>query len=239
MGTGHAMMGWMGAAVLAGAVALAPAIGAQSGLTPKPAKPLIRGGLGSFTPASADSRLAASLTRAGLASTGFRFTPSGAARNSNRSVTVAVRSLSSVGRTDATAVDRMMSVTPSVAVAPIAYNLGVAVGWRQFALSGDIAKVDTGVLPGSREKVDLGVSYNANKWSTRLQVGKDRPTGNQPHMITDQERVSVDLGGSYSLTRNLDVTAGVRYQSDRDRLPVLEDTRRDSQAVYIGTAFKF
>ena len=46
--------------------------------------------------------------------------------------------------------------------------------------------------------------------------------------------------GSYSLTRNLDVTAGVRYErSERERLPRLTDDRRDSQAVYVGTAFRF
>jgi hypothetical protein len=238
----RAIAGLMGAAFAAGALLLAPAVGAQSGtdaISPKKQALLnARGGLGSFTPASADPRLAASFTRAGLANTGFRFTPSGAARNSNRQVTVAVRSLSSTGRGG---MDRTTTFTPQVSIAPIAYNLGVAVGWRRFALSGDIAKVDMGAMPGSREKMDVGVSYNANNWSTRLQVAKDRPTGSQPRLLTEDERYSVDLGGSYSLTRNLDVTAGLRYQSqrDRDRLPTLQDDRRDGQAVYIGTAFKF
>jgi hypothetical protein len=31
----------------------------------------------------------------------------------------------------------------------------------------------------------------------------------------------------------------VRYQIERDRMSALQDERRDSQAVYIGTAFKF
>ena len=50
---------------------------------------------------------------------------------------------------------------------------------------------------------------------------------------------SVDLSSSYSLTRNLEVTAGVRYRSDRERIARVEDDRRDSQAAYIGTAFRF
>jgi hypothetical protein len=49
----------------------------------------------------------------------------------------------------------------------------------------------------------------------------------------------VDLAGSYSLTRNLDLKAGVRYRGPMDRLAPLTDDRQDSQAVYIGTAFKF
>jgi hypothetical protein len=36
------------------------------------------------------------------------------------------------------------------------------------------------------------------------------------------------------------VTAGVRYKSERDRLMQQPtDDRRDSRAVYIGTAFRF
>jgi hypothetical protein len=35
------------------------------------------------------------------------------------------------------------------------------------------------------------------------------------------------------------VTGGVRYNIERDRLTTLQDDRRDSQAVYVGTAFKF
>jgi len=36
------------------------------------------------------------------------------------------------------------------------------------------------------------------------------------------------------------VTAGVRYKSERNnRLEALQDNRRDSQAVYLGTAFRF
>ena len=44
-----------------------------------------------------------------------------------------------------------------------------------------------------------------------------------------------------SLRRNIDVTAGVRYKTpDRDRLaPMPDDRRVDSQAVYVGTTFRF
>ena len=47
------------------------------------------------------------------------------------------------------------------------------------------------------------------------------------------------ITGAYSLTRNLDLTAGMRYKSERERLTRREDDRRDSQAVYVGTAFRF
>ena len=41
------------------------------------------------------------------------------------------------------------------------------------------------------------------------------------------------------LTRNLDLTGGVRYTVQHDRLQTLNDDRRDSQAAYVGTAFRF
>ena len=53
------------------------------------------------------------------------------------------------------------------------------------------------------------------------------------------ETLSVDLGGSYSLSRNLQLSGGLRYKTQRDRFDFSSDDRRDSQAIYIGTAFKF
>ena len=50
---------------------------------------------------------------------------------------------------------------------------------------------------------------------------------------------SVDLGGSYRLTRNIDVTAGVRYSQDRDRIVPPAEAKADNQAVYVGTQFRF
>jgi len=35
------------------------------------------------------------------------------------------------------------------------------------------------------------------------------------------------------------VTAGVRYSQERDRLGPLTDGTQDSQAVYLGTQFRF
>ncbi len=228
-----------GLLALALAAALSPALAQPlERLVAKPRVSLsARGGLGSFTPADADPRLVAALARNNLSANGLRFTPAGASVRLNRSVTVAVRA-----RADGSALggDRAaLGVIPAtVGIAPVAYNLGAAVGWKRFALSGDVAKID-GVM-GGHEAVDLGVSYNARKWSARVGVAADQPTGVTARALGESSSVAADLGGSYRLTRNLDVTAGVRYRaSDRDRLTVRNDAARDSQAVYVGTAFKF
>jgi hypothetical protein len=230
-------LGVAAAAVMAVAV---PAIGASESafaLVKRPVSLSARGGIGSFTPAAADPRVAALFARARLADSGFRFTPASTARTGGKAVTVAVRAVSTAGKAEPI---RTSAASPTVSITPVAYNLGMAVGWRRFALSGDVARVDMAGLPGSREKVDVGVSYNAPKWSGRIQVGQDRPTDVVSANLTGGRAINFDLGGSLAVARNLDLTAGVRYKAEqRDRLQLVDDGRRDSQAVYIGTAFKF
>lgn len=225
-------------ALCVAALAVAPAIGASSNafLSKRLSIAAPRLGIGSYTPAAADPVLAAALSRSGLNGTGFRFTPA-ATSNSNRAVTVAVRART--GNTPGESA-RVATGTPAaLGIAPVAYNLGVGIGWKRFALSGDVTRIDNGAIPGSREAADVTLSYNARKWSTRLQVAADRPIGNAPRTLSGNESVSLDMGGAYRLTRNLDVTAGVRYRSERNRLEPLTDNRRDSQAIYVGTAFRF
>ena len=59
-----------------------------------------------------------------------------------------------------------------------------------------------------------------------------------PSLIDNEERVAVDVGGSYSIARNIAITGGVRYQRQH-RLAQEDVDRQDSQAVYVGTAFRF
>ena len=160
----------------------------------------------------------------------------------DRRTFVAVRARSATSARAARNAELAMGTSSSsgvTAITPSAYNLGVSVGWRRFAISGDVARVDNGVLPGrSRESADVGVSYSGNRWSTRVQVSADRPTATSPSIIGNEERVALDVGGSYSIANNIDITGGVRYQREY-RIERPEDERRDSQAVYVGTAFRF
>ena len=228
----------LGAICAAGAL-VAPALQAQEGrgerAYAKRDVAAVRGGIGTFTPAAADPKLAAILARSGLPESGFRFTPS-ESRRSGRAVTVAVRARSTRGT--AIARNDVIAAAP-VNLAPIAYNLGVSVGWKRFAVAGDVTRVEIPTQPGSTERANVGVSYTGGRVTGRLQAAAERPLANTPVLIGDKPSYSIDVGGSYSLTRNLDVTAGVRYKSEQDRLPKMTDNRRDSQAVYVGTAFRF
>jgi hypothetical protein len=108
-------------------------------------------------------------------------------------------------------------------------------------VSGDVVKVksaDSAI--GGRESAIVGVSYSlSNRLSTRVAVGAERSTGNPVAALRHGDNVSLDAGASYSLSRRIALTGGVRYNIERDRMSAFQDDRRDSQAVYVGTAFKF
>ena len=189
-----------------------------------------------FTPAAADPKLASVLARSGLPDNAFRFTPSESRRS--RAVTVAVRARTNRG-TVTLAPERSVAQPAAVALTPVAYNLGASVGWKRFAVSADVTRVDLVTQPGSAERADLGVTYTGKRAAARLTATGQRPLSNVPAAMGEDPSLALDVGGSFKLTRNLDVTAGVRYKSERERLPRVTDERRDSQAVYLGTAFRF
>jgi hypothetical protein len=192
--------------------------------------------LSTFTPAGADQKLAASLGSRGLSLTDFKFTPA-AAKSRPSQVRVAIRA-----RPDAplrTRVADASSASPLTALTPASYNLGVAVGWRRFAVSGDVAKTESrNPSIGNKESAIVGVSYSLSRFTGRVAVGAERDDDKVP-ALSGRENYSLDVGGAYNLTRRIAVTGGVRYNIERDRAAVVADNRRDSQAVYLGTAFKF
>jgi hypothetical protein len=217
---------------------LTPALAASSNPKQKRPAPSLRGG--GFTPAVADPRLAAELARRGFQVDSFRFTPSAAAVGSKKNpIRVAVRARAATPAAALRAAAAETASTPVTAITPTAYNLGVAVGWKRFALAGDVAQVQGGTVPGGRQAAEVGVSYSGDKFTGRVNVGAERNDGVQQRVIPLESSYSLDVGGSYKLGRNVAVTGGVRYKIQRDRLEPLADDRRDSQAVYIGTAFRF
>lgn len=193
-----------------------------------------------FTPAAADPRLAAAFAGKATSLTDFKFTPA-AAKERPSQIRVAIRA-----RADSPAKVRVAggagdAASPVSAITPASYNLGVSVGWRRFAISGDVSKANSGISAiGGRESAVVGVSYSLDKrLTTRLALGADRDDGRAVAPLRNPDSYSLDLGTSFALTQRIAVTGGVRYSIDRDRDTTLRDNRRDSQAVYVGTAFKF
>ena len=190
-----------------------------------------------FTPASADPRLAAAFANGAPSLSDFKFTPA-AAKGRPSQVRVAIRARATSPQTAAASATG--SASPVSALAPVTYNLGVAVGWRRFAVSGDVAKISPANSPlDGRESAVVGVSYSLPRFTGRVAVSADRSDQHGAPPLRQPDNYALDVGGSYSLTGHLAVTGGVRYKVERERISTLSDQRVDSQAVYVGTAFKF
>ena len=100
--------------------------------------------------------------------------------------------------------------------------------------------------PSQIEMLDLasyrpqgGVKETPGRLQPRLALEADTRPGRAPRTLEGAGEQAVDLGAGYRLSRNLNVTAGVRLSQDRDRLAPLTDAVRDDQAVYVGTQFRF
>lgn len=230
----------LAAAIAAAGLVLTPAFAANVGAEKKrpPAVSVSFDPISSFTPANADPRLAAALAGRSSFLPDFKFTPA-ASKGRPAQVRVAIRARTSnaARAQSATAAVAASTVT---ALTPESYNLGVSIGWRRFAVSGDVAKSKSpDPVIGGRESAVVGVSYSLKRFTGRVAVGAERPDGRAIPALQKGDNYSLDVGGSYALTKRVALTGGVRYQIDRERMSALKDERRDSQAVYVGTALKF
>ena len=71
--------------------------------------------------------------------------------------------------------------------------------------------------PAAANSAQVGMSYRATRRFTgRVAVAAERAEGAQ-RLLAEDQAYSLDVGGAYSIARNVDVTAGVRYRIARDR----------------------
>jgi len=206
------------------------------------------GSFAALTPASVDPRLARLVAEKSGHARLMRFTPAGVAERASRSVTVAIRideeSARAISvRSAISAAQEQVASDAGVRIASTRYNLGISRGYQSFAkvpekpveLSRSLSEAgipnlaDFRPSPGARE--------DESRFAARI-AGEEERAGTNPRSIDSRDQ-AVDVAGSYRLTRNLDVTAGVRYSQERDRLAPPEPTKQDNQAVYVGTQFRF
>ncbi|MDE2619270.1 MAG: hypothetical protein KGL54_03810 [Sphingomonadales bacterium] len=176
----------------------------------------------------------------------FRFTPAGNTTRPDRSVTVAVR----VDPDSAGAITVRAPLPQGLfggslgklRIAPTAYSLGVSRGFQNFVIPGELHRTDSPDLAAFKlgPKAAASAPEEPSRLAARLALDQREKTGRAPRTLEASGEQTVDFGGSYRLTRNIDVTAGVRYSQDRDRMvTVVPDGQKDSQAVYVGTQFRF
>ena len=169
----------------------------------------------------------------------YPFTPANTPNRPDRSVTVAVRvDPHAVGSKSGRSSD---GGSAPLRIAPTAFNLGVSRGYENFAQ--DL------VPPTENRKLDMpdlthfslapGTVDKESRFSPRIVMDEKQAAGRAPRTFAGDSEDQVDVGGSYRVARNLDVTAGVRYSQERERLLPLTDGKQDNQAVYVGTQFRF
>lgn len=237
-GNRHALVA--GSAIFATCcLALSPAVGRVESVlgTRSPAVSLnVLGSIGSFTPVTTDKRLARAYAQAltNARSQGFRFTPTVGSLSGRRSITIVVRAPEPGSETE------LRTGPSSIGLGPVAYNLGAARGLDRFAAEATASHEADPLVPATALTLPRGFTIESRK---RLST-KVTPEG-QPAMdaaalaLAGEKNYAVDVTSSYSLSRNFDVTAGIRYRDRQMRMGALTDDARDSQAVYLGTTFKF
>lgn len=203
-------------------------------------------GLGNFTPASVDPELAARVASKARAR-GVHFTPASAPPiTGKRTVTVAVRVDDDTAR--AISVRKALDAVPGRSTTALAgldaskFQLGAARGYKSFARTVDLsANVQKLALPDlaqfepSRPKAE----DKPSRLQPRIELEDRQIAGRSPNTLDSSAAQTVGVGGSFRLSPNLNVTAGVRYSQERERLDPLTNSVQDSQAVYVGTQIKF
>ena len=195
----------------------------------------------------APARLARSIPMRSLAKGQlYPFTPANTPSRPDRSVTVAVRVDTQTAKAITGRGPAADSNASTLRIAPTAFNLGVSRGYHTFA-QGLVPPGDT--KPGDPRKAELpdlsrftiapGGQSADPRFSPRIVMDEKQAAGRSPRTFAGDKDDQVDVGGSYRVARNLDVTAGVRYSQERERLLPLTDGKQDSQAVYLGTQFRF
>lgn len=204
--------------------------------------------LAPFTPASVDPELARRVQdRIAARSKALRFTPAGSAAQGESTITVAVRVDDQTARAisvrSALAAAQVKPGMGEPALASSRYNLGVARGYQSFAKpqqpAASVGLRNIAMPDLSEFRPSEGAKDKPSRFQPRVALESEGNKGRAKDTIEGLGEQSLDLGGSYRVTRNLDVTAGVRLSQERDRLVPLADGAEDNQAVYVGTQFRF
>lgn len=206
-----------------------------------------------FTPAGVDPQLAQRVA-ALVGEDALRFTPASKPRPAgDRSVTFAVRVDNRVARSlsGRSAIEPVLKIQPGTETSPVIastrYNLGIARGYQSFAKPApapSVGKSTPTIALRDFTMPDLRTfkseeNNRPSRFQSRVALEHEDLSGRAPRTLEGAGEQRLDVSGSYRLSRNLDVTAGVRLSQDRDRLAPLTDGVEDDQAVYVGTQLKF
>ncbi len=195
-----------------------------------------------FKRVNADRNAVASNTKA------FFFTPAGINRGTSRTMTIAARTNSPLSANAISTRNLVRAIEPGAAnnlqLKTIDYSLKAARGWQGFKLPETMRSAvkapiaDIAVAAGNF-RLDDKAPVKKSRFNTDVKVDKAREAAPSPRGNAAAGEYKVGLESSFSLSRRIDLTAGVRYNSERDRVAPTVDERKDNEAVYVGTKIRF
>ncbi|MDY7098212.1 MAG: hypothetical protein SXU28_08745, partial [Pseudomonadota bacterium] len=177
---------------------------------------------------------------------GIRFTPAGSNTTlADRTVTVAVRVDDQTAQ--AISVRQSADLVPGVgkgisALKSSRFDLGSARGYQSFARTVELPSTVRNLsVPdlSEFEPTQPSAQDKPSRLQPRIELEDQRVAGKSVNTLDSRAAQTVDVGGSFSISSKVDVTAGVRLSQQRERLDPLTDAVQDSQAVYVGTQIKF
>lgn len=203
--------------------------------------------LNTFTPSGVDSVLAAKFSATHSSADGrFPFTLAGAGTNRNRTIIVAARANSRLTAGAVSVRSVIAAAEPGAAnggvrLSTVDYRLTAAKGWQGFALPSTpklAAQVPIMEMGKGGFRLDEAAK-KPSKFSTNIKLDQNSETATPARGESTAGDYKLDVGGSFSISRKIDVTAGVRYERENDRVLPSADNRKDSEAVYVGTKIRF
>lgn len=202
--------------------------------------------LNTFTPAGVDSRLAEQFAEpSGPDNRRFPFTLAGGQANRNRTIIVAARANSRLTAGAVSVRSAIAAVEPgagkALRLSTLDYRLTAAKGWQGFTLP--TAPKLSAVAPLSELgrggfRLDETVK-KPGKFNTSIKLDQNKEAAPPARGSASAGEYKLDVGGSFSISRKIDLTAGVRYTSENDRVMPTTDNRKDNEAVYVGTKIRF
>ena len=196
-----------------------------------------------FTPAGIDSRLAERMRSNAARSTAFPFTPAGLNSRTSNTLTVAARADGSNAVSVRNAMAKLDAGNgTTLRLNNSNYQLTTARGWQAFTLP--TTAINQPRLDAMLGKGDFRLDDSGKKKPSRFgtDVKVASPRGVTPSLRGSEAAAgdySVNVGGSFRVAKGVDVTAGVRYSRDSDRVDPATAAKADSEAVYVGTKIKF
>lgn len=127
----------------------------------------------------------------------------------------------------------------SAGLAPAGYNFDLAVGYKGFAVSGGLSRLDTGVGGRNREGVDVGFGYGAKNWRAGVQASAERESISLlPRSGPADPLYSVEARGALALSPQISLGGSLRYRLAPEH-PTPLDPNKDDRAVMLGGAVAF